>query len=148
MASINHVTLLGNVGADPVVRDIGGGNKAAQFSIATSESYKDRDGTWKERAEWHNIVAFNGYAFTVEKFVRKGSQICVEGKLRTRSWTDQQGVKRYVTEIIVSNIQLLGTPQERRDAAMVNGARALAAQAQTQAPAAAPVDNPEDDLPF
>ena len=107
--------LIGNVGQDPEVRYLesnpqnpGGNAKVATIRLATSERYRDRNGEQRENTEWHNIVVWRNQADVVEKFVRKGSQIYVEGKLRTRSWTDQTGNKRYTTEIVADTIQLLG----------------------------------------
>lgn len=113
--SVNKVFLLGRVGKPVEVRDTDKG-KVATFTLATSEFYKDRDGNKKENTEWHNIVAWKGTAEIAEKFVQKGSQIYLEGKIRTRSW-DKDGEKRYVTEIITDNIQLLGSknPQDAQE---------------------------------
>ena len=112
--SLNKVMLIGNVGRDPEVRYLEGGSgaqnatKVASFTLATTERYRDRNGELRENTEWHNIVAWRNSADLAEKFIRKGSQIYIEGKLRTRSWTDQQGVKKFTTEVVVDNIQLLG----------------------------------------
>ena len=112
--SLNKVMLIGNVGRDPEVRYLEGNagaqnaTKVASFTLATTERYRDRNGELRENTEWHNIVAWRNSADLAEKFIRKGSQIYIEGKLRTRSWTDQQGVKKYTTEVVVDNIQLLG----------------------------------------
>lgn len=108
MASVNHVFILGNVGNDPKVSDIGDNRRAAQFSVATNERRKDSAGQPVDVTEWHNIVALGSLADIASKYIRKGSQVAVEGKLRTRDWTDKAGVKRYTTEIVASNIQLLG----------------------------------------
>ena len=112
--SLNKVMLIGNVGRDPEVRYLEGNQgaanaaKVASFTLATTERYRDRNGETRENTEWHNIVAWRNSADLAEKFIRKGTQIYVEGKLRTRSWTDQQGVKKYTTEVVVDTIQLLG----------------------------------------
>jgi single-strand DNA-binding protein len=109
--SLNKVMLIGNVGRDPDVRYLDGkdGNaKVATFTLATTERYRDRNGETRENTEWHNIVAWRSTADVVERFVRKGTQVYIEGRLRTRSWDDQTGNKRYTTEIIVDNLQLLG----------------------------------------
>ena len=112
--SLNKVMLIGNVGRDPEVRYLDGNNpnqgatKVAQFTLATTERYRDRNGELRENTEWHNIVAWRNSADVAEKFIRKGTQVYIEGKLRTRSWTDQTGNKRYTTEITVDNLQLLG----------------------------------------
>ena len=100
--------LIGNVGRDPEVRYLEGNAKVATFTLATSERYKDRNGELRENTEWHNIVAWRANADVAEKFIHKGTQIYVEGRLRTRSYQDQSGVKKYTTEIQADTIQLLG----------------------------------------
>ena len=103
--------LIGNVGRDPEVRYLDGqsGNaKVATFTLATTERYRDRNGETRENTEWHNIVAWRSTADVVERFVRKGTQLYIEGRIRTRSWDDQTGNKRYTTEIIADTLQLLG----------------------------------------
>lgn len=106
--SLNKVMLIGNVGGEPSVRYLEGNAKVASFTLATTERYKDRNGETRDNTEWHNIVAWRATADVVEKFVHKGTQLYVEGKLRTRNYTDQQGNKKYVTEITADTIQLLG----------------------------------------
>ena len=108
---INKVILIGNVGQDPEVRytgDASNGAKVATVRLATSERYKDRNGNLQEHTEWHSVVLWRNQADVVEKYVKKGSQIYIEGRLRTRSWDDQNGNKRYVTEIVADTLQLLG----------------------------------------
>ena len=110
---LNRVTLIGNVGKDPEVRSAQNGDKIVSFSVATTESWNDRgSGERREKTEWHRIVIFgNGLAGVAEKYLRKGSKVMVEGALQTRKWTDQQGVERYSTEIVLkpynSNMILL-----------------------------------------
>ena len=109
--SLNKAMLIGNVGRDPEVRYLEGkdGNaKVATFTLATTERYRDRNGETRENTEWHNIVAWRSTADVVERFVKKGTQVYIEGRIRTRSWDDQTGNKRYTTEIIADNLQLLG----------------------------------------
>ena len=109
--SLNKAMLIGNVGRDPKVRYLDGqsGNaKVATFTLATTERYRDRNGETRENTEWHNIVAWRSTADVVERFVKKGTQVYIEGRIRTRSWDDQNGNKRYTTEIIADNLQLLG----------------------------------------
>ena len=113
--ALNKVMLIGNVGNDPEIRYLDsnpqspqGNAKVASFRLATTERYRDRNGETRENTEWHNIVAWRSSADYVEKFVHKGSQIYIEGKLRTRQWTDQTGNKRFTTEIQADNMQLLG----------------------------------------
>ena len=102
--------LIGNVGRDPEVRYLEGNNGAqvATFTLATTERYRDRNGETRENTEWHNIVAWRNTADVVERFVKKGTQLYIEGRIRTRSWDDQTGNKRYTTEIIADTLQLLG----------------------------------------
>ena len=115
--SLNKVMLIGNVGRDPNVRYLDGnsggqGSKVATFTLATTERYRDRSGETRENTEWHNIVAWRNSADLAEKFIHKGTQIYVEGRLRTRSYTDQAGVQKYTTEVVADNIQLLGRRQD------------------------------------
>ena len=121
--SVNRAIMLGNCGKDPEVRMVGE-NKVATFSLATTEKYKDsKTGEWKENTEWHNIVCWRNTAEIADKYIKKGTQLFIEGKLRTRSW-EKDGEKRYVTEIVADSIQLLGkkeggetaapAPQEQR----------------------------------
>lgn len=112
--SINKAILVGNVGKDPDVRYIDNGTPVAKFSLATSErGYTLANGTQvPERSEWHNIIAWRGLAEIIEKYVRKGTQLYVEGKITYRSWEDKSGITRYTTEIVAENIQLLGKRAE------------------------------------
>lgn len=101
--SVNRVCLLGNVGRNPEIRTSAEGKKIANFSIATSETYKDKNGQKQEKTEWTNVAVFNsGLAELVERYVSKGSRIYVEGSLHTRKWTDKSGIERYTTEVVVS----------------------------------------------
>ncbi len=106
--SVNKVILVGNVGKDPVTRHLEGGNTVSNFSLATSEVYKNKDGEKITNTEWHNIVLWRGLAEIAEKYVKKGSQIFIEGRIRTRSYTDQDNNTKYITEIIGDSMQLLG----------------------------------------
>jgi len=108
--SVNKVILLGNVGKDPDVRHLDNNVSVASFSLATTErGYTTQNGTQiPDKTEWHNIVAWRGLAKIAEDYIKKGTQIYVEGKIRTRSWEDQNGVKRYTTEVYADNIELLG----------------------------------------
>lgn len=115
MASVNKVILIGNLGKDPEVRYLEGGVAVANFSIATSESYKDKNGNKVESTEWHNIVMWRGLAELAEKYLKKGMQIYIEGRLRTRSWEDKEGHKRYTTEILADNMVMLGRKENNSD---------------------------------
>lgn len=123
MASLNKVQLIGNVGNDPDIRNVQGGAKTASFRLATTTRYKDRNGTQQEDTEWHNITVWNGRAEFVEKYIRKGAELYIEGKLRTRQWTDQSGNKRFTTEIVADNIQIL--IDRRNNGAPANNAPAV-----------------------
>lgn len=114
---VNKVILVGNCGKDPEVRYMPNGNAVANLTLATSESYKDKNtGQAVEKTEWHRVIFFGKLAEVVGEYCRKGSQIYVEGKLQTRKWTDQQGVERYTTEIVVDGftgqMQMLGARQD------------------------------------
>lgn len=142
--SLNKVQLIGNVGKDPEVRYLDSGVAVATFPLATTDrAYTLANGTQvPERTEWHNIVLWRGLAETAEKYVHKGDKLYIEGKIRTRSYDDQNGVKRYVTEIFGDNMEML-TPRSTQTAAP--------AQAQPASSASAPAqseNNPSDDLPF
>jgi single-strand DNA-binding protein len=106
--SVNKVILVGNLGKDPEVRYTQTGSAVANFSIATSEQWNDRDGKRQERTEWHNIVVWGKQAESCGQYLAKGRQVYVEGSIRTRSYDDKTGTKRYVTEIVAQRIQFLG----------------------------------------
>ena len=115
---INKVILIGNVGQNPEVRytgDASNGAKVATIRLATTERYRDRNGNLQEHTEWHSIVVWRNTADVVEKYVKKGTQLYIEGRLRTRSWDDQNGNKRYVTEIMADTLQLLGRRQDGQE---------------------------------
>ena len=144
--SLNKVILIGNVGRDPEVRYVTDNVPVASFTVATTKrGYKTQDGKEvPEKTEWHNIVLWRGLAKVAEQYVKKGTQVYIEGELQTRSW-EKDGVKHYTTEIIANDMQLLGRRSDN------------AASAPTAAPAAAPTqnnaapfaaDNCSDDLPF
>lgn len=113
MAGVNKVIILGNLGNDPEVRYMPNGEPVANISIATSETWNDKNtGEKREKTEWHRVVAYRRTAEIIGQYTRKGSKLYVEGKLQTRKWTDQNGVDRYTTEIIADSVQLLDS---RRD---------------------------------
>ena len=109
MASVNKVILIGHLGKDPEVRHLEGGTTVANFTMATNEYYKDKQGTRVERTEWHNIAAWRGLAELAEKYLRKGQQVYVEGRIRTRQYQDKDNQTRYITEIVAEEISLLGS---------------------------------------
>jgi len=111
MAGVNKVILLGNLGKDPEVRNLESGAKVATFTLATSETYKDRNtGQPITNTEWHNIVMWRGLADVAEKYLKKGSQVYIEGKIKTRNYQDKENVTRYITEIEASDLTMLGRP--------------------------------------
>ncbi|MDA9902327.1 MAG: single-stranded DNA-binding protein [Gammaproteobacteria bacterium] len=151
---INKVILVGNLGNDPEVRYMPNGNAVANISIATSDSWKDKtSGEQQEKTEWHRVVFFNRLAEIVEQYVKKGSKIYVEGRLQTRSW-EQEGVKRYSTEIVASEMQMLDGrtgPQEMTDNAFGQNQRPtepIQSEGQPKAAQPASFDNFDDDIPF
>src|SRR6201996_3452027 len=106
---VNKVILLGNVGKDPEIRSTAGGMTVASFSLATAERQKDAQGNWTDKTEWHNLVCFQRTAEVVRDYVKKGTQLFIEGKIQTRSWDDKtSGEKKYKTEILVNELSLLG----------------------------------------
>jgi single-strand DNA-binding protein len=108
---VNKVFLLGNVGKDPEIRATAGGMTIASFTLATADRRKDAQGTWQDSTEWHNIVAFQRTAEIVRDYVKKGTQLFIEGKIHTNSWEDKEsGAKKYRTEILVNELTLLGKP--------------------------------------
>ncbi len=136
--SVNKVILIGRLGADPEIRYTADGQPVATFRIATSERWTDKNGNRQERVEWHRIVAFGRLAEICGEYLSKGRQVYIEGRLQTRSYEDRDGVKRYVTEIVAQNMQMLGRREEAASAP----------------PSGAPepdfIDEPppEEDLPF
>lgn len=112
--SINKVILVGNVGKDPEIRHLDSGVAVANFPLATSENYTAKNGDKVESTEWHNIVAWRGLAEVIEKYVTKGRQLYIEGKIKTRSWEDKEGNKRYTTEVVADVMQMLGTRQDNQ----------------------------------
>ncbi len=166
MASVNKVIVVGNLGRDPEMRSFPSGDQVANVTIATTDKWKDKQtGEMKEATEWHRVV-FNGrLAEIVGQYLRKGSQVYVEGSLRTRKWTDKDGVEKYTTEIRADQMQMLGSRQGMGGPGGDDGggggyeaprqsapARAPAAAAPRQAPAASRAasgfDDMDDDIPF
>lgn len=141
MAGINKVILIGNLGKDPEVRNLESGAKVANFTLATSETYKNRDGQKVTQTEWHNIVLWRGLAEIAEKYLQKGNQVFIEGKIRSRSWDDKDGNKRYITEIVGDNLTMLGGRRDGDD----NASAGVPAEENTPE---ADVSDEKDDLPF
>lgn len=151
--SVNKVILIGNVGRDPEVRYLDTGIAVASLPLATTDrAYTLANGTQvPERTEWHNLVLWRGLAETAEKYVHKGDKLYVEGKIRTRSYDDQTGAKRYVTEIFVDSMEMLsprGTAAPGAAASQPSMSQGAPAQPMAQSQATPAQDNTTDDLPF
>ncbi len=148
--SVNKVILVGHVGNDPEVKHLDAGTQVANFRLATSESYKNRDGERVVQTEWHYVVAWRGLAEIVEKYVKKGQQLYIEGRIRTRAWDDKDGNKRYTTEILADNMQMLGKRSESDTMADNPNAGQTFSKNQQEVNSSAPlsVEEPDDDLPF
>ncbi len=143
---VNKVILIGNLGADPEVRYTPDGAPVANFNLATSESWNDRSsGEKQERTEWHRLVVWRKLAEIAGQYLKKGSKIYIEGKLQTRSWEDQSGQKRYTTEVVVNELQMLDSRGEGGGGG-ISRDPGPAAQAESGPPPAAAAE--EDDLPF
>ncbi|HMB16183.1 MAG TPA: single-stranded DNA-binding protein [Pelovirga sp.] len=161
--SVNKVILVGNLGKDPELRYTPSGTAVATFSMATTERYKDRDGQRQEKTEWHNIVAWRQLAEICGKYLHKGKQIYIEGKIQTRSYDDRDGNKRYITEIVVDQMQMLGTKDDNQQGGGGYGGRQESGSpsspqrgGEQQRPAGGsnkdefeePAFNPDDEIPF
>jgi single-strand DNA-binding protein len=147
---VNKVILVGNCGGDPEIRYMPNGNAVVNLTIATSENWKDKSsGDNVEKTEWHRVVFFNKLAEIVGEYVRKGSKLYLEGRLQTRSW-EQDGVKRYSTEIIANEMQMLDSRGSAQGASDFGQSKPAAAAASQSAPEQAPAnfDNFDDDIPF
>jgi len=142
---LNRVLLLGNLGADPELRVTGGGQAVLKLRLATSETYLDRNKVRQERTEWHNVVIWGKRAEALSKFLTKGSRLFVEGGLRTTSYDDREGIKRYRTEIVAQNIILAGG---RGGGGPGGGARSMDEGGSDDAPAAAPQGGGYDDADY
>ncbi|MDE3104288.1 MAG: single-stranded DNA-binding protein [Acidobacteriota bacterium] len=148
---VNKVFLLGNVGKDPEIRATPGGMQVATFTLATADRQKDAQGNWADKTEWHNLVAFARTAEIVRDYVKKGTQIFVEGKIQTRSWDDKEsGQKRYRTEILVNELSLLGGRSEGSSGGGYSRSSSSASSAGSaaSAPDYADAGITDDDIPF
>ena len=153
MAAVNKVILIGNLGRDPETRYMPDGGAVTNVSIATTENWKDKNGEKQEKTEWHRVVFFNKLAEIAGEYLKKGSQVYVEGRLQTRKWQDKDGQDKYSTEIVADRMQMLGSRQGMgsgdRDA---GGEREAGSRGAAKAPAGKPAgtkfDDFEDDIPF
>ncbi len=145
MAGVNKVILVGRLGADPEIRYTPSGAAVANFTLATSENWKDKDGNKQEKTEWHKIVVFSKLAEICGQYLNKGKQIYIEGRIQTRQWEDRDGNKKYTTEIVANQMQMLGSPGQNQNQNQNQSAPANAGSA----PRAGENDPPElDDIPF
>ena len=144
--TLNKVMIIGNAGKDPEIRHLDNGVSVVTLPVATTERYKDKNGETKEQTEWHTVVFWRQLAEFTEKYVRKGSQLFIEGRLRTRKWEDQSGNRKYVTEIVADTISLLGRRPENNNGTNNN----VAAQSIEQKSEEIVADGHsiDDDLPF
>jgi single-strand DNA-binding protein len=157
---VNKVFLLGNVGKDPEIRTTPGGMTVATVSLATADRAKDAQGNWTDKTEWHNLVAFQRTAEIIRDYVKKGSQIFVEGKIQTRSWDDKEsGQKKYRTEILINELSLLGGGSGRSEGSSggersSGGYTSSRSSSSAAAPASAPANDyadqgiTDEDIPF
>jgi single-strand DNA-binding protein len=147
MASVNKAILIGNLGKDPELRYTPSGQAVASFPLATSERFKDKDGNWQERTDWHNIVVWGRQGETVKEYLKKGRSAYVEGRIQTRSYDDREGNKKWITEIVASRVQFLGGRSEGDRSGEGQGT------SESEIPETAAVSEPlvnqeDDDLPF
>lgn len=144
MASVNKVILIGNLGRDPEVRYMPSGDAIANISVATTDNWKDKNGEKQEKTEWHRVAFFGKLAEIAGEYLKKGSQVYVEGRLQTRKWTDKEGADRYTTEIVAERMQMLGS---RSGGATTQAEPGGARETSTPGPAGAFSDL-DDDIPF
>jgi len=152
MASVNKVILIGNLGRDPEVRYMPSGDAVANISIATTETWKDKNGEKQEKTEWHRVAMFGKTAEIAGEYLKKGSQVYIEGRLETRKWTDKEGQERTTTEVRADRMQMLGSRSggsERMAPPEDDAPRAAApAKKSAAAPKGNSLEDLEDDIPF
>ncbi len=158
MASVNKVIIVGNLGRDPETRYMPEGGAITNISVATTEKWKDKNGEMQEKTEWHRVAFFGKLAEIAGEYLKKGSQVYVEGRLQTRKWQDKDGQDKYMTEIVANQMQMLGSRQgmgagdrsggERSEAGEGAGSRPAAAGAKPAAKSGGKFDDMEDDIPF
>jgi single-strand DNA-binding protein len=140
--TVNKVILIGRLGSDPDIRYTPGGTTVANFNIATDRAFKDKDGNWQNETTWHRVVAWTFLAERVKEYVKKGNRVYVEGRLQTREWEDQNGQKRYTTEVVANDLQLLESLGQRAETTGDESAPA------PEMPAPGDIDSTPDDVPF
>jgi single-strand DNA-binding protein len=148
MASVNKVIIVGNIGRDPETRYLPSGDALTNISVATSDKYKDKaTGEMKESTEWHRITFFGKLAEIAGQYLKKGSQVYVEGRLRTRKWTDQAGVEKYTTEIVADSMQMLGSRMSDNNAGSSN-MNSTKERSESHAAPSSSLGAMDDDIPF
>lgn len=151
MASVNKVTIIGNLGRDPENRYLPSGEQVTSIAIATTDRWRDKaTGDMKEQTEWHRISFFGKLAEIAGQYLKKGSQVYVEGKLRTQKYTDKDGIERYQTNIIANTMQMLGSKQDSGNGGQSgnNGRNSYSEAKQTGRRNNPPANDPDDDIPF
>ena len=152
MASINKVILIGNLGKDPETRYMPNGEAVTNITVATTETWKDKNGEKQEKTEWHRVTFYRKLAEIAGEYLKKGRSVYVEGRLETRKWTDKSGVERYTTDIIATDMKMLGSKSGSADFEAPVGKKAVLHQAHPAAKlpprAAAGFDDMDDDIPF
>ena len=138
MASVNKAILIGNLGSDPEIRYTPSGTAVANFNLATHEQWTNKDGEKSEKTEWHRIVAWSRLGEICGEYLKKGSQVYIEGRIQTRAWEDRDGNKRYTTEIVAQAMQMLGSAMKEGQARSVD----------ERYPVEEPISIPDDDIPF
>jgi single-strand DNA-binding protein len=138
MRGVNKVILIGNLGKDPEIRYSPSGQPVTKFSLATGSRWKDKEGQWQDRTDWHNIVAFGRMAEVCNEYLKKGRQVYIEGRIQTRSYDDRDGNKRWITEIIAQNVNLLGRKGEPEEEVPEETDQPLVEETKTE----------DEDLPF
>jgi len=144
MASLNKVTLIGNLGQDPEVRYMPSGDAMVTLSLATTEKWKDKQGDQQEKTEWHRVVMFGKLAEIAGEYLRKGSQVYIEGRLQTRKWTDKDGQDRYSTETVSNKMLMLGSKNGSAD----RGDRSQPSRGNSASSGGDGVEDMADDIPF
>ena len=145
---LNKVILIGRLGRDPETRHMPNGEAVCNFSVATSEAWNDRNGQRQERTEWHNITMYRRLAEIAGQYLKKGSQVYLEGRIQSRKYQGKDGIERTAYEIIVNEMKMLGGGSDGQQAQPAQGEAPTTPRRQAQATPAAPVDDVDDDIPF
>ncbi|HEY6281820.1 MAG TPA: single-stranded DNA-binding protein [Burkholderiales bacterium] len=148
MASVNKVIIIGNLGRDPEVRYMPDGGAVANISVATTGTWKDKSGEKQERTEWHRVAFFGKLAEIAGEYLKKGSQVYVEGSLRTRKWQDKEGKERYTTEIVADRMQMLGSRAGGSEAMSQEAPAKEHAASKSEGKGSGGIEDLEDDIPF